>query len=146
GKRELRVRSMNAANVAMCKAAFGPHEHFPERPVTGHLLLRHCERSEAIQAGLPRRSAPRNDERHAAFRCFRFASCATAASRTQAPLYHVSRRAFIRSLAPGPAPRTAAVNSSQSISPKLYLPFSAFHSSSGSGTLRPRKSACGTVV
>src|SRR5690242_17354098 len=33
GERELRVRSMNAANVAMRKTAFGTDENLPERPV-----------------------------------------------------------------------------------------------------------------
>src|SRR5436305_15108713 len=80
GKGELQVRSMNTANVAMRQAAFRANEHFPERPVTAH----------------------------AAFLARRLASCAAAASRTQAPLSHASRRAFIRSLATGPSPRTTA--------------------------------------
>src|SRR5690242_21944072 len=78
GERELRVRSMNAANVAMRKSAFRTDENFPERPVTAH----------------------------AAFLARRFSSCAAAASRTHAPLSHASRRAFIRSFATGPSPRT----------------------------------------
>src|SRR5205085_11901900 len=90
GQRELRVRSMNAANMAMRQAAFGADEDFPEWPVTAH----------------------------AAFLARRLASCATAASRTHAPLSHASRRAFIRSFATGPSPRTTALNSSQSIVPK----------------------------
>ena len=80
GERELRVRSMNAANVAMRKAALAADENFPKRPVTAH----------------------------AAFLARRFVSCAAAASRTQAPLSQASRRAFIRSLATGPSPRTTA--------------------------------------
>src|SRR5690242_7598628 len=36
GERELRVRSMNAANVAMREPAFRTDENFPKRPVTGH--------------------------------------------------------------------------------------------------------------
>src|SRR5689334_24984425 len=77
-ERELRVRSMNAANVAMRKTALGTDEDFPERPVTAH----------------------------AAFLARRLSSCAAAASRTQAPLSQASRRAFMRSLATGPSPRT----------------------------------------
>src|SRR5204863_8116298 len=80
GQRELRVRSMNTANVAMRKAALRADEDFPERPVTAH----------------------------AAFLARRFASCAAAASRTQAPLSQASRRAFMRSFATGPSPRTTA--------------------------------------
>src|SRR4029078_5090110 len=78
GERELRVRSMNAANVAMRKTALRADEDFPEGPVTTH----------------------------AAFRSRRLASYAAAASRTQAPFSHASRRASIRSLATGPSPRT----------------------------------------
>src|SRR5262249_46827489 len=79
GERELRVRSMNAANMAMRKTAPGTDEDFPERPVMSA---------------------------HAAFLARRLASCAAAASRTHAPLSQASRRAFIRSLATGPSPRT----------------------------------------
>src|SRR5437762_275187 len=80
GERELRVRSMNAANMPMRKTALGADEYLPERPVTAH----------------------------AAFLARRFASCAAAASRTQAPLSQASRRAFMRSFATGPSPRTTA--------------------------------------
>src|SRR5689334_20054080 len=80
GERELRVRSMNAANVAMRKATLGTDEDFPERPITTH----------------------------AAFLARRFSACASAASRTQAPFSQASRRAFMRSLATGPSPRTTA--------------------------------------
>src|SRR3954454_19144783 len=80
GERELRVRSMNAANMAMRKPAFGADEHFPQRPVATH----------------------------AAFLWRRLASWASAASRTQAPFSHASRRAVMRSFAAGPSPRTTA--------------------------------------
>ena len=36
GQRELRVRSMNAANVTMRKATLGTDENFPERPIATH--------------------------------------------------------------------------------------------------------------
>ena len=72
------------------------------------------------------------------------AAYAVAASRTQAPSSWARRRWAIRSALQGPLPFTPCMNSSQSGWPKSWWPRSSFQTSSGSGSVTPRASACGT--
>ena len=69
-----------------------------------------CQRGDATSPPLARTNTSQSGQSpaHAAFLRRRLASCAAAASRTQAPSSQASRRAFIRSLATGPSPRTTA--------------------------------------
>src|SRR5688572_7398368 len=81
---------------------------------------------------------------HAAPSCRR--AYATAASRTHAPSSWAAFRQAMRSALQGPSPLMTRMSSSQSGVPKSYEPRSSFHASSGSGTVTPRASACGTVM
>src|SRR5690606_6750637 len=127
--RHARVGSVQRADVHVVQAAIRADEDLPQRP--GLLLLVSARRHQA--------TCP--STRAACFRAY-----SAAASRTHAPSSCAVRRRSSRSALQGPLPRSTSKNSSQSISPIAYSPVASSKRSSGSGSVMPRISACGTSI
>src|SRR3954469_19915739 len=139
--RHLVVRCVQRAHVHVVEAALAPDEDLVQRPVAA------ADRTPR----LPRDAGPGGDGAVPALGGHRgahacFPAYAVAASVTQALSSRAARRRAIRSLLDGPWPLMTRFSSSQSIGPNRWWPVSGSRESSGSGSVTPRTSACGTVM
>src|SRR4051794_9750863 len=137
--RHLVVRGVQRADVHVVEPALAAYEDLVQRPVPpadGRLRL-----DRDVGGGRDRAVATLAGHAHACFPAY-----AVAASVTQALPSRAARRRAIRSALAGPLPLMTRLNSSQSIGPKRCVPVSGSSDSSGSGSVTPSTSACGTVM
>src|SRR5215203_735352 len=136
------VRCVQGTDVHVVEPALAADEDLVQRPVPaaerrlrldGHLRAGGDGAVPALRRQLAHAATPA---------CF--SAYAVAASITQALSSLAARRRAIRSAFAGPSPLITRLNSSQSIAPKRCFPVSGSSVSSGSGSVTPRTSACGT--
>src|SRR6266516_3438967 len=133
-QRHVGVGGMQGADVHMVQPPLAPQEDFEQRPLV-HECCPSC-RSRNIWLS------------EAAKGCSIGCLCAwaMAASRTHSPSSFALRRWAMRSALHGPSPLMTRLNSAQSGWPKSWAPRASFQRSSGSGSVTPSASACGTVM